>query len=56
MELFTALNSFAGAVKTEKLPGVPFLFELVVVSNTPFVIVISPMQRYIYLKIHCPLD
>ena len=30
IELFTALNSFAGAVKTKKLMGAPFLFELVV--------------------------
>ncbi len=29
IELFTALNSFAGAVKTQKLMGAPFLFELV---------------------------
>ncbi len=27
--LFTALNSFAGAVKTQKFMGAPFLFELV---------------------------
>ncbi len=27
IELFTALNSFAGAVITKKLTGVPFLFE-----------------------------
>ncbi len=27
IELFTALNSFAGAVKTQKLTGVPFLFS-----------------------------
>ncbi len=30
IELFTALNCFAGAVKTQKLMGAPFLFELVV--------------------------
>ncbi len=28
IELFTALNSFAGAIKTQKLMGAPFLFEL----------------------------
>ncbi len=27
IELFTALNSFAGAVKTQKRTGVPFLFS-----------------------------
>ncbi len=32
IELFTALNSFAGTVKTQKLAGVPFLFELVAVA------------------------
>ncbi len=31
IEIFTALDSFAGAVKTQKLTGVPFLFELVAV-------------------------
>ncbi len=29
IELFTALNSFVGAVRTQKITGVPFLFELV---------------------------
>ncbi len=29
IELFIALNYFAGAVKTQKLMGAPFLFELV---------------------------
>ncbi len=33
IELFTALNCFAGAVKTQKLMGAPFLFELVVVVS-----------------------
>ncbi len=33
IELFTALNSFAGAVKTQKLMGAPFLFELVAVVS-----------------------
>ena len=33
IELLTALNSFAGAVKTQKLNGVPFLFELVAVVS-----------------------
>ncbi len=33
IELFTALNSFAGAVKTQKLRGAPFLFELVAVVS-----------------------
>ncbi len=33
IELFTALNSLAGAVKTLKLTGAPFLFELVAVVN-----------------------
>ncbi len=28
IELFTALNGFAGAVKTQNLMGAPFLFEL----------------------------
>ncbi len=28
IELFTALNCFAGAVKTQNLTGAPFLFEL----------------------------
>ncbi len=32
-ELFTALNYFAGTVRTQKLSGVPFLFELVVVVS-----------------------
>ncbi len=32
IELFTTLNCFAGAVKTQKLMGAPFLFELVAVS------------------------
>ncbi len=31
IKLFTALNSFAGAVKTQKLTGVQFLYELVAV-------------------------
>ncbi len=34
IELFTALNSFAGAVKTQKLMGAPFLFELVAISHS----------------------
>ncbi len=33
IELFTALNCFAGAVKTQKLMGAPFLFELVAVVS-----------------------
>ncbi len=33
IELFTILNSFAGAVKTCKLKGLPFLFELVAVVS-----------------------
>ncbi len=33
IELFTALNYFAGAVKTQKLMGAPFLFELVAVVS-----------------------
>ncbi len=33
IELFIPLNSFTGAVKTQKLTGVPFLFELVVVVS-----------------------
>ncbi len=33
IELFTVLNSFAGAVKTCKLKGLPFLFELVAVVS-----------------------
>ncbi len=33
IELFTALNSFAGAVKTPKLTGVRFLFEVVAVVS-----------------------
>ncbi len=33
IELFTVLNSFAGAVKTWKLKGLPFLFELVAVVS-----------------------
>ncbi len=33
IELFTALNCFAGAVKTKKLMGAPFLFELVAVVS-----------------------
>ncbi len=33
IELFTALNYFAGAVKTKKLMGAPFLFELVAVVS-----------------------
>ncbi len=33
IELFTALNFFAGAVKTQKLMGAPFLFELVAVLS-----------------------
>ncbi len=32
-ELFTALNYFAGTVRTQKLSGVPFLFELVAVVS-----------------------
>ncbi len=32
-ELFTNLNSFAGVVKTQKLMGAPFLFELVAVVS-----------------------
>ncbi len=31
IELFTALNCFGGAVKTQKLMGAPSLFELVAV-------------------------
>ncbi len=34
IELFTALNSFAGAVKTQKLIGAPFLFELVAICHS----------------------
>ncbi len=33
IELFTALNCFAGAVKTQNLMGAPFLFELVAVVS-----------------------
>ncbi len=33
IELFTSLNCFAGAVKTQKLMGAPFLFELVAVVS-----------------------
>ncbi len=33
IELFAALNCFASAVKTQKLMGAPFLFELVVVVS-----------------------
>ncbi len=33
IELFTALNCFAGAVKTQKLMGAPFLLELVAVVS-----------------------
>ncbi len=33
IELFTALNCFAGAVNTQKLMGAPFLFELVAVVS-----------------------
>ncbi len=33
IELFTVLNCFAGAVKTQKLMGAPFLFELVAVVS-----------------------
>ncbi len=33
LKLFTALNYFAAAVKTQKLTGVPFLFELVAVVS-----------------------
>ncbi len=33
IELFTALNCFAGVVKTQKLMGAPFLFELVAVVS-----------------------
>ncbi len=33
IELFTSLNSFAGAVKTKKFTGVPFLFKLVAVVS-----------------------
>ncbi len=33
VELFTALNSFAGAVKTQKLTRVPFLFKVVAVVS-----------------------
>ncbi len=34
IELFTALNFFAGAVKTQKLMGAPFLFELVAICHS----------------------
>ncbi len=33
IEMFTALNCFAGAVKMQKLMGAPFLFELVAVVS-----------------------
>ncbi len=33
IELFKALNCFADAVKTQKLMGAPFLFELVAVVS-----------------------
>ncbi len=33
IELFTALNSFAGAVRTQKRMGVPFLLESVAVVS-----------------------
>ncbi len=48
IELFTFLNSFAGAVKTWKLKGLPFLFELVaVVSQCLFAMVISRAQQHL---------
>ncbi len=34
IELFTALNCFAGAVKTQKLMGAPFLFEFVAIGHS----------------------
>ncbi len=34
IELFTALNCFVGAVKTQKLMGAPFLFELVAICHS----------------------
>ncbi len=34
IELFTALNSFAGAVNTQKLMGALFLFELVAICHS----------------------
>ncbi len=33
IELFTALNCFAGAFKTQNLMGAPFLFELMAVVS-----------------------
>ncbi len=33
IEMFTALNCFAGAVKTQKLMGAAFIFELVAVVS-----------------------
>ncbi len=34
IELFTALNSFTGAAKTQKLMGAPFLFKLVAICHS----------------------
>ena len=48
IEMFTFLNSFVGVVKTWKLTGVPFLFELVVVvSRCAILMVISRVQQYL---------
>ncbi len=33
IELFTTMKFFAGAVRTQKITGVPYLFELVVVVS-----------------------
>ncbi len=45
IELFTALNSFAGAVKTQELMGALFLFELVaMVSSVALILKIG--SRY----------
>ncbi len=45
IELFTTLNYFVDAIKTLKLTGQLFLFELLAVVS--FVIVLSPAQQYL---------
>ena len=68
IELFTALNSFVGTLKTPKLTRVPFLLELVVVlillhvnlmvSISSAAFVVKQIDKYSdqHIKLSCTLD
>ncbi len=57
IELFTALNYFAGAVKTQKLMGALFLFESVaMVSSVAPILKIADIPIYRYWQISADTD